>query len=65
VIDPVTLTIQPAGAVLGGANNAAHLVDAELPGYAALAEQVAAAESASVTDVGAPTARWCPRSTTP
>jgi hypothetical protein len=42
-IGPVTLTIQLAGAVLEGANNAAHLVDAELPGYAALAEQVAAA----------------------
>ena len=54
VIDPVTLTIKLAAAVLEGANNAAKLVGGELPGYAPLAQLLAAAQSLSANVIGAP-----------
>ena len=54
VIDPVTLTIKLAAAVLEGANNAAKLVGGELPGYARLAQLLAAAQSLSANVIGAP-----------
>ena len=54
VIDPVTLTIKLAAAVLEGANNAAKLVGGELPGYAPLAQLLAAAQSLSANAIGVP-----------
>jgi hypothetical protein len=54
VIDPVTLSAQLAGGIVDGANNAAKIVGAELPGYSALKDQVDAAESASATTIGVP-----------
>jgi PE-PPE domain len=54
VIDPVTLSIELASATLEGANNAAKIVGAELPGYAALQQSLAAAQAWSATTIGGP-----------
>jgi PE-PPE domain len=54
VVDPVTFTIELAGGVLDGADNAAKLVGGELPGYAALRQQLSAAQASSATTIGAP-----------
>ena len=54
VIDPVTFTLELAGAVAEGANNAAKILGAELPGYPALEQQLAAAQAASAATIGAP-----------
>jgi PE-PPE domain-containing protein len=53
-IDPVTFGLQLASATLGGADNAAALVGAQLPGYAALSGLLTAAQSVSAAAIGAP-----------
>ncbi|MGE2727421.1 PE-PPE domain-containing protein [Mycolicibacterium pulveris] len=54
VIDPVTLAIQLASAVVEGANNAAKLVGGQLPGYGFLTTHLSAAEGQSSNVIGAP-----------
>jgi PE-PPE domain len=54
VIDPVTFSIELASATLEGINNAAKIIGAELPGYAALQQRLAAAQAWSATTIGVP-----------
>lgn len=53
-LDPVTFAIEFARAVVQGADNAFALVGAELPGYSALDEMLATAQSWSAEQIGAP-----------
>ncbi|HEY7053175.1 MAG TPA: PE-PPE domain-containing protein, partial [Mycobacterium sp.] len=53
-IDPVTFALQLAGSVLEGANNAAKLVGAQLPGYATLTKMLTTAQTWSANTIGAP-----------
>jgi PE-PPE domain len=53
-IDPVTFSIELAAATLEGADNAAKLVGGELPGYAALKQQLSAAQASSAAAIGVP-----------
>lgn len=53
-IDPVTFTIELAGGVVDGVDNAAKLVGGDLPGYAALKQQLVAAQASSASTIGAP-----------
>ena len=54
VVDPVTFSIELAGAVVDGADNAAKIVGVQLPGYAAVKDQLAAAQASSADTIGAP-----------
>jgi PE-PPE domain len=53
-IDPVTFTIELAGGIVDGADNAAKLVGGDLPGSAGLKAQLVAAQSMSAATIGAP-----------
>jgi hypothetical protein len=54
VVDPITLANDLVGAVIEGLNNAAKIVGAQLPGYAALRERLSTVRSTSATVIGAP-----------
>jgi hypothetical protein len=54
VIDPVTFGLQLAAATLEGANNAAALVGAQLPGYESLMKRLSDAQTWSANTIGKP-----------
>lgn len=56
-IDPVTFGLQLAGATLQGADNAAALVGAHLPGYGALSSLLSTAQSVSAAVIDVPYAK--------
>jgi hypothetical protein len=53
-IDPVTFTLELAGAALEGANNAAALAGGQLPGYSTLKTLMSTLQSSSAAAIGGP-----------